>query len=872
MQEHIVIKGARAHNLKNVDLKLPRNKMIVLTGVSGSGKSSLAFDTVFAEGQRRYVESLSAYARQFLGQMQKPDVDEIEGLSPAIAIDQKAHSSNPRSTVATITEIYDYLRVLYARVGRPHCVTCRKEIRKLTPEEIVDTAIVRTKEIHSRQVAENKAVAGKESLLKKKKTHYDHLTVLSPIVRGRKGEYLQMLNDLYTAGFSEVRIDGKWKNLRERITLSKYGVHTIELLIDRVPLGWPLENNKGFRSQLAEAVETALDRANGVVAFVYSDGSEHVMSSEYACPDDGFSFPEVEPRLFSFNSPYGACPECHGLGTESVWSEKPCAICNGARLRPEALHVWLGGKPAGGGSVSGGKSILDVAEFSIDEAAEFFKSLKLSETEKEISVSVLKEITSRLQFMLDVGLNYLTLSRKAGTLSGGEAQRIRLASQIGSKLVGALYVLDEPTIGLHQRDNAKLLDTLTHLRDIGNTILVVEHDEDTIFTADYLVDFGPRAGKHGGRVVAQGPMPDVLVKSAANKDSLTVKYLNGDLKIAVPRTRRTKERGAIKIKGASENNLKNVDVEIPLGKFVCLTGVSGSGKSTLMEEVLWRSLSNKLNGTNYKPGAHRQILGLEHLDKVIVIDQTPIGRTPRSNPATYTGSWTHIRELFATTPEARMRGYQVGRFSFNRPGGRCENCEGNGTIAIEMHFLPTVYVQCDVCKGKRFDRETLEVKYKEKSIHDILKMTVEEASAFFHDIPWIHDKIKLLKEVGLDYLELGQSATSLSGGEAQRVKLASELSKRQTGRTIYLLDEPTTGLHFADIDKLLEVLHRLVNYGNTVLVIEHNLDVIKTADHVIDLGPEGGDRGGEIVAQGTPEEIVRNAKSLTGKYLKKYLK
>ncbi len=862
MQEHISIKGAREHNLKNIDLVLPRNKMIVFTGVSGSGKSSLAFDTIFAEGQRRYVESLSAYARQFLGQMQKPDVDEIEGLSPAIAIDQKAHSSNPRSTVATITEIYDYLRVLYARVGRPHCVTCKKEIRKLTPEEIVDTAVERTKAIHSEQVAENKAVAGKESLLKKKKIHYDHLKVLAPIVRGRKGEYLQMLNDLYTAGFAEVRVDGKWKNLRERISMARHGTHTIELLVDRVPLGWPLENNKGFRGQLAEAVEQALDRANGVVTFVYSDGSEHVMSSEYACPDDGFSFPEVEPRLFSFNSPYGACPTCHGLGTESIWSEKPCADCNGARLRKEALHVWLGGK----------KSILDVTSFSIDEASEFFKNLKLNETEQEISVSVLKEITSRLQFMLDVGLNYLTLSRKAGTLSGGEAQRIRLASQIGSKLVGALYVLDEPTIGLHQRDNAKLLETLTHLRDLGNTIVVVEHDEDTIFTADYLVDFGPQAGKHGGRIVAQGAMPDALIKGPHNKESLTVKYLNGELKIAVPRNRRTKNKGSIRIKGASENNLKNVDVEIPLGKFVCLTGVSGSGKSTLMEDILWKSLSNKLYGTNYKPGKHKQILGLEHLDKVIVIDQSPIGRTPRSNPATYTGSWTHIRELFASTAEARMRGYQIGRFSFNRPGGRCENCEGNGQIAIEMHFLPTVYVQCDVCKGRRFDRETLEVKYKEKSIHDILKMTVEEACEFFRDIPWIYDKLKLLKEVGLTYLELGQSATSLSGGEAQRVKLASELSKRQTGRTIYLLDEPTTGLHFADIDKLLEVLHRLVNYGNTVLVIEHNLDVLKTADHLIDLGPEGGDRGGEIVATGTPEEIVRNARSLTGKYLKKYLK
>jgi excinuclease ABC subunit A len=866
MQDKIVIRGAREHNLKNVSLELPRNKLIVLTGVSGSGKSSLAFDTVFAEGQRRYVESLSAYARQFLGQMQKPDVDEIEGLSPAIAIDQKAHSSNPRSTVATITEIYDYLRVLFARVGKPHCVLCKREIRKLTPEEIVDAAVERTKAIHSAQVAENKAISGRESLLKRKKVRHDHLAVLAPIVRGRKGEYHQMLQDLYSAGFGEVRIDGKWKSLRDRIILSRYGVHTIELLVDRVPLGWPLEHNRGFRGQLAEAVETALDRADGVVTFIYSDGSEHMMSSQYACPHDGFSFPEIEPRLFSFNSPYGACPTCHGLGTESIWSEKPCPECAGARLRKEALHVWLGGR----------RSIVDIAGFSIGEASAFFRDLKLSETDREISLSVLKEITSRLQFMVDVGLDYLTLSRKAGTLSGGEAQRIRLASQIGSKLVGALYVLDEPTIGLHQRDNAKLLETLTHLRDLGNTILVVEHDEDTIFTADYLVDFGPGAGKHGGRVVAQGPMPDVLdVKGQASKvksESLTIKYLNGELKIAVPRTRRTKDKGAIRIKGASENNLKGIDVDIPLGKFVCLTGVSGSGKSTLMEDVLWKTLSNKLNGTSYRPGRHRQILGLEHVDKIIVIDQTPIGRTPRSNPATYTGSWTHIRELFASTPEARMRGYALGRFSFNRPGGRCENCEGNGTIAIEMHFLPTVYVSCDVCKGRRFDRETLEVKYKEKSIHDVLTMTVEEAGAFFRDIPWVHDKLKLLQEVGLDYLELGQSATSLSGGEAQRVKLAAELAKRQTGRTLYLLDEPTTGLHFADIDKLLEVLHRLVNYGNTVLVIEHNLDVIKTADYLIDLGPEGGDRGGEVVAAGTPEEVARNPKSYTGQYLRKVLK
>jgi excinuclease ABC subunit A len=861
MQDKIVIKGAREHNLKNIDLELPRNKMIVLTGVSGSGKSSLAFDTVFAEGQRRYVESLSAYARQFLGQMQKPDVDEIEGLSPAIAIDQKAHSSNPRSTVATITEIYDYLRVLYARVGKPHCVTCKREIRKLTPEEIVDAAVERTKQIHSVQVEENKANHDKKSLLKGKKTHLPYLTVLAPVVRGRKGEYLQMLQDLYSSGFSEARIDGKWKSLSQRINLSRYGAHTIEILIDRVPLGWPLEGNKGFRGQLAEAVETALDRANGVVTFIYSDGTDHMMSSEYACPFDGFSFPEIEPRLFSFNSPYGACQACHGLGVESIWSEKACPECKGDRLRPEALHVWLGKN----------KNIVDVTGFNIDEATAFFNDLDLSETDFEISLSVLKEITSRLQFLRDVGLNYLSLARKAGTLSGGEAQRIRLASQIGSRLVGALYVLDEPTIGLHQRDNDRLLATLARLRDLGNTIIVVEHDEDTVRMSDWMVDFGPGAGKHGGNIVAQGETKKLL-EGKNFKESLTLKYLRGETKIPVPDSRRKKDRGAIKIKGASENNLKNIDVEIPLGKLVALTGVSGSGKSSLMEDVLWKTLSNKLNGTRYRAGAAKQILGLEHIDKVIVIDQSPIGRTPRSNPATYTGCWTHIRELYATTPEARMRGYPIGRFSFNRPGGRCENCEGNGLIAIEMHFLPTVYVTCDVCKGRRFDRETLEVKYKDKSIYDILKMTAEDADAFFRDVPWIHDKLKVLNEVGLGYLELGQTATSLSGGEAQRVKLASELSKRQTGRTLYLMDEPTTGLHFDDIRKLLEVLQRLVSHGNTILVIEHNLDVIKTADFVIDLGPEGGDKGGQVVAYGTPEEVARNPKSYTGQYLRKVLK
>jgi len=862
MKDKITIRGAREHNLKDINIELPRNKMVVFTGVSGSGKSSLAFDTIFAEGQRRYVESLSAYARQFLGQMQKPDVDEIEGLSPAIAINQKAHSSNPRSTVATITEIYDYLRVLFARIGKPHCVICKEEIRKLTPEEIVDAVTTRTRKIHSEQVKENKKRDGKESLLGKKQTHFPYISVFAPIVRGRKGEYLQMLNDLYTSGYADVRIDGKWKKLRDRITLSRYRQHDIDLVVDRVPLGWPLEGNKGFRGQLAEAIEQALDRANGVVGFIYSDGSEQILSSEYACPHDGFSFPEIEPRLFSFNSPYGACKECHGLGTESAWSDKVCKDCGGNRLRAEALNVLIQGK-----------NIVDLTTLSISDATDFFKKIDLTETELEISLGVLNEITNRLQFMYDVGLTYLTLGRKAGTLSGGEAQRIRLASQIGSKLVGALYVLDEPTIGLHQRDNDKLLETLGHLRDLGNTILIVEHDEDSIAMADYLVDFGPGAGIHGGNIVTHGPMPDVLdpkkIKSSAN--SLTVKYLNGDLKIPIPEKRKTKDKGSIKIRGASHNNLKNINVEIPLKRLVCLTGVSGSGKSSLMNGVLWKAVSNKLNRTKKKVGKHKQILGLENIDKIIVINQKPIGRTPRSNPATYAGIWTPVRELFASTPEARMRGYKLGRFSFNRPGGRCQNCEGNGKIAIEMHFLPTVYIDCDVCKGRRFDRETLEVKYKDKSIHDILKMTVEEAGVFFRDIPWIHQKLKVLNEVGLGYITLGQPATELSGGEAQRVKLATELSKRQTGHTLYLLDEPTTGLHYDDIKKLLEVIQRLVNHGNTVLVIEHNLDVIKTADYIIDLGPEGGDMGGKVIATGTPEEVARKSGSFTGQYLKKHL-
>ncbi|MEO5927486.1 MAG: excinuclease ABC subunit UvrA [Patescibacteria group bacterium] len=848
MQDHIVIKGAREHNLKNISLKLPRNKMIVFTGLSGSGKSSLAFDTIFAEGQRRYVESLSAYARQFLGQMDKPDVDEIEGLSPAISIDQKAHSANPRSTVATITEIYDYLRVLYARIGHPHCPIDGKPIRKMTVEEMVDVILKRTVEIHSVP----------DEIKKRKKAADTHeIVILAPIVRGRKGEYHQLLQDLYESGFLEVRLDGKFQSLRGKVNLSRYQQHTIELVVDRVPLAWPVEGNKALRSRVAEAIEIGLDRASDTVIAILDDGTEHLMSTRFSCPEHDFAFPEIEPRLFSFNSPYGACPTCNGLGTKFLFSDEICDACHGARLKTEALHVLVGGK-----------SIVDCTSLAIDHADEFLTLLELNETESKIAEPILKEILSRIQFMLDVGLHYISLNRMAGSLSGGEAQRIRLASQIGSRLVGALYVLDEPTIGLHQRDNTKLVETLEKLRDAGNTIIVVEHDEDTIAAADYLVDIGPGAGKHGGHIVAEGEMPQVL----QNKDSLTCAYLRRDKVIPYPKKRRGDGKEHIVIRKAAENNLKNVTVKIPLKRFVAVTGVSGSGKSTLMIDILYRAMAHRLHGSMAKPGKHDSIEGIDWIDKIVDVDQSPIGRTPRSNPATYTGIWNHVRDLFSLTAEARARGYKVGRFSFNVPGGRCEHCEGNGQIAIEMHFLPTVYVPCDVCKGKRFDRETLEVKYREKHIADVLSMTVEEATVFFRDIPAIYDRCKIMEEVGLGYIELGQSATTLSGGEAQRIKLATELARRDTGKTFYLLDEPTTGLHFDDIRKLLDVLHRLVSRGNTVAVIEHNLDVIKNADWIIDMGPEGGDNGGRVVAQGTPEDVAKNPASATGQYLKKLLK
>jgi len=847
MQDKIVIKGAREHNLKNISLELPRNKMVVFTGLSGSGKSSLAFDTIFAEGQRRYVESLSAYARQFLGQMDKPDVDEIEGLSPAISIDQKAHSANPRSTVATITEIYDYLRVLYARVGKPHCPICRKPIRKLTAEEIVDAILKRTDEIHT-SVAEIK---------KRKGDFTNEIIIMAPVVRGRKGEYHQLLQDLYHDGFLEARVDGKIVSLRTGVDLRKYEQHTIELIVDRVPLAWPVKGNTPLRQRLAEAIEIALDRGQDTVNAVLDDQSELLLSARFSCPDDGFAFPEIEPRLFSFNSPYGACPSCNGLGTKELFSEDICPACNGARLRTEALHVLIEDK-----------NIVEATNMDIRAAAALFTNLKLNKNDASIAEPILREVNARLQFLLDVGLHYLTLGRKAGSLSGGEAQRIRLASQIGSRLVGALYVLDEPTIGLHQRDNVRLIETLEKLRDAGNTIIVVEHDEDTIAASDYLVDIGPAAGKHGGEVVAAGPMPEIL----NDKKSITCAYLRRDKVIPMPKKRREEATSFLEVRGARENNLKNLNVKIPLKRFVCITGVSGSGKSTLMIDIVYRALANRLNGALLEPGLHADIKGIDWLDKIVDVDQSPIGRTPRSNPATYTGIWNHVRDLFALTAEARVRGYQKGRFSFNVPGGRCENCQGNGQIAIEMHFLPTVFVPCDVCKGRRFGRETLEVKYRNKNIHDVLTMTIEEANGFFSDIPPIRDRTKILEEVGLGYLQLGQSATTLSGGEAQRIKLAAELARRDTGKTFYLFDEPTTGLHFEDIRKFLEVLHRLVNRGNSVVVIEHNLDVIKNADWVIDLGPEGGNGGGKIVAQGTPEDIAKNKDSDTGKFLKQVLK
>ncbi len=859
-EESIIVRGARTHNLKNVDVVMPRNKMVAITGLSGSGKSSLAFDTIFAEGQRRYVESLSSYARQFLNQMPKPDVDEISGLSPAISIDQKSRSNNPRSTVATITEIYDYLRVLFARVGRPHCPVCGTEIKKLSNEEINTFILQKIKERSKNKTKEVLGVAWDDTKLQ----------IFAPVVRGRKGEYYQLLYDLLGKGYVQTRIDGKIHALRDRIELSKNTKHTIEVLVDEFALHEFKDNPRDAELRLAEAVERALLEADGLVQVILgadeNQPEEFLMSAKFSCPNDGYSFPEVEPRLFSFNSPYGACPTCNGLGTKFFMGEELCETCNGNRLRTEALYVFLG-------TSEKRKNVVALTQLSIEDAFDFFGGLKLTVKEKEISRAVIKEIEDRLTFLLNVGLEYLTLNRTANTLSGGEAQRIRLASQLGSRLVGAMYVLDEPTIGLHQRDNERLIKTLEDLRDIGNTILVVEHDEDTIYAADYLVDIGPGAGTHGGNVVVSGWLDKLLAAKKNDSKSRTLAYLRKEEAIEIPAERRESDKGTVKIVGATIHNLENQNIEIPLGRLVAITGVSGSGKSTFLYDVLYKNLQARFERKHRSAKVYNcaSITGLEYLQRAILIDQSPIGRTPRSNIATYTGAFTHIRDLFATTEEARLRGWKLNRFSFNVKGGRCEACEGNGEIAVEMHFLPTVYVTCDVCNGKRFDKETLQVKYKKKNIYDVLQMTVEEAFAFFEDIPAIYDRLKTLLDVGLGYVKLGQSATTLSGGEAQRVKIASELYRPWMEKSIYLLDEPTVGLHYDDVRNLIAVLNRLVSKGNTVLTIEHNLDLVKCADWIVDFGPEGGERGGKVIAKGTPENVAENIKSFTGTYLKKIL-
>ncbi len=934
--DKIVIKGCRQHNLKNIDLEIPRDRLVVITGLSGSGKSSLAFDTIYAEGQRRYVESLSAYARQFLGQMDKPDVDSIDGLSPAIAIEQKSTSKNPRSTVGTVTEVYDYLRLLFARIGRPYCYKCGREITAQTVQQITDAVMALPRDTR--------------------------IQVLAPIVRGRKGEYKKELMAAAASGYVRARVDGVIKELSEPVAMDKKKKHDIEIVIDRLVV------KPGVERRLAEAIETALRQADGIVLVNLVDRKEDQLYSEkLACTVDGISYPEITPQIFSFNSPQGACPTCDGLGgllefdpeliipnpnlslregaikpwakrqtyhhfqmlesiaescgfdvntpfknlrpaqqkvllygtgenssksflsrlgrtatacksfegvlsilkrrydetdsfatqweLEQYMSYQTCPECGGSRLRKESLAVKVGGS-----------NIYDVTRMSITGALSFFSELKLTEKETIISQRILKEIRERLGFMVHVGLDYLTLDRASATLSGGEGQRIRLATQIGSSLVGVLYILDEPSIGLHQRDNRRLLDTLLRLRDLGNTVLVVEHDEETIRSADHVIDMGPGAGVHGGEVVARGTPAEI----EKNERSLTGQYLSGKLSITVPQARRTSDR-RITVVGAGENNLKNLNVDFPLGLFTCVTGVSGSGKSTLVVDILYRALAQRLYRSTERAGKHKDIKGLEYIDKVIDIDQSPIGRTPRSNPATYTGVFGPVRDLFAQLPESRMRGYRPGRYSFNVKGGRCEACEGDGLIKIEMHFLPDVYVTCDVCHGSRYNRETLDIKYKGKNIAEVLALTVEQAYEFFQNVPPVRSKLQTLLDVGLGYITLGQSATTLSGGESQRVKLSKELSRRATGRTFYILDEPTTGLHFADVQKLLDMLNKLVEAGNTVVVIEHNLDVIKTADWIIDLGPEGGDRGGKIVAQGSPEDVARATESYTGKFLKNIL-
>lgn len=939
MRESIFIKGAKEHNLKNIDVEIPRNKLVVLTGLSGSGKSSLAFDTLYAEGQRRYVESLSAYARQFLGQMEKPDVDYIVGLSPAISIDQKAASHNPRSTVGTVTEAYDYLRLLYARIGIPHCPQCGRVIEQQTVDQMVDRVMA----------------LGEGA----------RIIIMAPLVRGRKGEHTKLFDDIRKAGFIRARINGETVDLSEDVKLDKNKKHTIEAVVDRIIV------KEDKRSRIADSLETALKLGDGLAVVVY-EGEEITLSSLYSCPECGIAIEELTPRLFSFNSPFGACPQCTGLGShfkvspdlvipnrnlslaegavhasglngvqensimrsmfeslarhygfsvntpikdlppkvvdillygsgeekisfvyknerhqrtyetafegiirnlerryretnseymkreiESLMTKQSCPGCSGMRLKREALAVTVCGK-----------NIAELCGLPIRAARDFVNSLKLNKKDRIIADQILKELNARLGFLIDVGLDYLTLAREAGTLSGGEAQRIRLATQIGSGLMGVLYILDEPSIGLHQRDNAKLLRTLKSLRDLGNTLVVVEHDEETMYAADHIIDIGPGAGESGGNLVASGTAEDIK----RNPASITGQFLSGARKIPVPRSRRQPDGRYIEIKGAKQNNLKNIDVSIPVGLITCITGVSGSGKSSLISEILYKALARELNGARTVPGRYDSIVGTEHADKVINIDQSPIGRTPRSNPATYTGVFDHIREVFALTPDSRMRGYNKGRFSFNVRGGRCEACAGDGILKIEMHFLPDVYVPCDVCKGKRYNRETLEVRYKGKNINDVLDMTVDSALEFFKNINAIRAKLQTLKDVGLGYIRLGQPSTTLSGGEAQRIKLASELSRRSTGKTVYILDEPTTGLHMADVERLINILHRLADGGNTVLVIEHNLDVIKIADYIIDLGLEGGDAGGRVIATGTPEEIARCEHSYTGQFLARCLK
>ncbi|MEK7602211.1 MAG: excinuclease ABC subunit UvrA [Patescibacteria group bacterium] len=858
----IRVKGARTHNLKNLSTEFPRGAMTVVTGLSGSGKSSFAFDTIFAEGQRRYVESLSAYARQFLNQMQKPDVDEITGLSPAISIDQKSRSNNPRSTVATVTEIYDYLRVLYARAGQPYCTEHDIPISKLSKEEMINLIWAR---IRAKSGAKDGEVMGVP-------LDRSQVVIYAPVVVGRKGEYYQLLYDLLSKGYEKAVIDGKLHTLREKVVLDRNKRHDIDAQVDSIFVSEFARTPDQARERLSEALELALKESDGLVKILHADGTLETLSAKFICPEDGISFPEVEPRLFSFNSPYGACPSCNGLGTKSLFSEEICPVCEGKRLRPEALRVYLSGKKNPKINNGLGINVVDFTNFSIAEAKEFMDHLQLSEMRTEIARPIVREITSRLDFMLNVGLDYLTLNRSAATLSGGEAQRIRLASQLGTGLVGALYVLDEPTIGLHQRDNDRLIKTLLSLKELGNTILVVEHDEDTIYASDYLIDIGPGAGTHGGTVVASGWLEELLTAPKNESGSSTLAYLRGDNEIAIPEERRTSEKGAIKVRGATLHNLKNQNVDIPLGKLVCITGVSGSGKSTFLYDILHRNVAARFAKREVKLEHVASMTGTEYVGRVVLIDQSPIGRTPRSNPATYTGAFTHIRDLFAATSEARARGWKPGRFSFNVAGGRCEACQGNGQIAVEMHFLPTVYVVCDVCNGTRFMKETLEVTYRGKNIYDVLQMTIEEAEVFFKDIPAINDRLETLNSTGLQYLTLGQSATTLSGGEAQRVKISSELYRPITMKTLYLLDEPTVGLHYEDVKKLIDILQELVRRGNTVVVIEHNLDVIKSADYLVDFGPEGGNGGGKIIAKGTPEEVANVEGSHTGTYLHKLLK